>query len=77
VLRLDSFSLGVSAALGAGYDADILHSSLEAGASVAPYNFVALDGRWRVGPWLLGVEGAYENFAIVRAGLLIGVVFPG
>jgi hypothetical protein len=76
-VQLSLFSLGLSGAFGAGYDADILHSSLQADGRVAPYYFVALDGRWRIGRLLLGVEGAYQNAAIVQAGLVIGSLFPG
>jgi hypothetical protein len=76
VLQAAAFSLGVSAALGAGYDADILHSSLQADGRVAPYYFAALDGRWRVSRWLVGVEAGYQNAAILQGGLLLGYVFP-
>ena len=70
-LEAESFSLGVSAALGAGYDADILHSDLAADASVAPYYFLALDARWQHGPFLIGTQGAIQNLAIVQLGLLV------
>jgi hypothetical protein len=76
-LVVGPFSLGASGALGVGYDADILHASLEANGRVAPYGFVALDGRCQVGRWLVGAEGALQNFAIVQLGALVGVRFPG
>jgi hypothetical protein len=44
---------------------------------VAPYGFVALDGRWKMGRWLIGVEGAWQNLAIVQLGALVGVRLPG
>lgn len=71
-LEFGIFSLGASAALGAGYDADILHTSLDADGSIAPYYFAALDGRWRIGPWLVGVEGAFQNLAMLQAGVVVG-----
>jgi hypothetical protein len=74
-IQLGFFSLGLSGAIGAGYDADILHSSLQAGGRVAPYYFVALDGRWRVGRFLIGAEGACQNLAVLQAGLLVGFRF--
>ena len=74
-IRLGTFSLGLSGAFGAGYDADILHSSLQADGRVAPYYFVGLDGRWQVGRFLLGLEGAYQNLALLQAGLLVGFRF--
>jgi hypothetical protein len=76
VVRATAFSLGASAALGAGYDADILHSSLQAEGRVAPYYVAALDARWRVGRWLLGGEAGYQNAAIIEGGLLLGYAFP-
>ena len=72
-VQLSLFSLGLSGAFGAGYDADILHSSLQADGRVAPYYVVGLDGRWRIGRFLLGVEGAYQNAGVIQAGLLVGV----
>lgn len=67
------FSVGASAALGAGYDADILHADLRADGRVAPYGFVALDARWALlGSWLMGVEAAWENRAAVSLGFLVG-----
>lgn len=67
------FSLGVGAGLGAGYAADILSEDLTADGPVAPYGFVALDGRWRLGRSLrLGVEAAHANLAIVHLGVVIG-----
>jgi hypothetical protein len=75
VIDAPAFSLGLSAALGAGYDADILHSSLEASDRLAPYYFVGIDGRWRIRRWFLGVEAAYQNAALVQGGLLLGYDF--
>lgn len=73
-----TFSLGTSAALGVGYDADILHSDLQADAPVIPYGFLALDGRWNVGRYLLlGTEAAWENLSIIRVGLLVGLRLGG
>lgn len=76
-----SFSLGGGLALGAGYNADILHADLQAGRSpVAPYGFVALDARWSIaGRWLVGTEAGWENLSILRLGLLFGFEFgaPG
>jgi hypothetical protein len=69
-----AFSLGATAALGLGYNADILHADLRASAPVVPYGFAALDGRWSIGQrGLLGVEAGWENLSIVRIGLLVGV----
>jgi hypothetical protein len=68
-----AFSLGAALALGLGYNADILHADLQAGAPLLPYGFVALDGRWLLGErYLLGVEAGWENLTIARLGLLIG-----
>jgi hypothetical protein len=68
-----AFSLGAGLALGVGYNADILHGDLQASAPLAPYGFVALDGRWSLGErYLLGAEAGWENLSIVRLGLLIG-----
>jgi hypothetical protein len=67
------FDLGVSAALGAGTDADILHKDLKASGTILPYGFVALDGRWALGQnWLLGAEVGFENLGMLRLGLLFG-----
>lgn len=69
-----AFSLGAGLALGAGYDADILHADLRSGGAVLPYGFLAVDARWAPGDrWLLGVEAGWENLSIVRLGLLVGV----
>jgi hypothetical protein len=68
-----AFSLGAAAALGLGYNADILHGDLRASAPVAPYGSLALDGRWSIGErGLLGVEAGWENLSIIRLGLLVG-----
>jgi hypothetical protein len=69
-----TFSLGGGLALGAGYDADILHTDLRAGhPPVVPYGFVALDARWSIaGRWLLGAEAGWDNLSILRLGLLFG-----
>lgn len=68
-----AFSVGTSLAVGAGYDADILHSSLEARGRILPYGFAALDARWFVRPgWLVGVEAGWENLSTVRLGALLG-----
>jgi hypothetical protein len=76
--RRPAFSLGAGAALGAGYNADILHTDLNAGAPVVPYGFVALDARWSIaGRALVGVEAGWENLSIVRVGLLVGFHLPG
>ena len=48
-VRTRAFSLGASAGVGLGYDADILHADLSAGAKVAPYWLVSIDGRWAIG----------------------------
>jgi hypothetical protein len=70
-----AFSAGAALALGAGYNADILHTDLRAGASpVVPYGFVAVDARWSIGErWLVGAEAGWENLSIVRLGALFGV----
>lgn len=69
-----AFSLGATAALGLGYNADILHAGLRASAPVVPYGFAAVDGRWSIGErGLLGVEAGWENVSIARIGLLVGV----
>jgi hypothetical protein len=68
-----ALSVGAAAALGLGYNADILHADLRARAPVAPYGCLALDGRWSIGErGLLGVEAGWENLSIVRLGLLVG-----
>lgn len=73
-----TFSLGTAAALGVGYDADILHRDLQADAPVIPYGFLAIDGRWNVGRnLLLGTEAAWENLSIIRLGLLVGLRLGG
>jgi hypothetical protein len=73
-----TFSLGVALALGAGYDADILHGDLRGGSGVLPYGFVAVDGRWLLlGRGLVGVEAGAENLSIIRLGVLIGFLWEG
>ncbi len=73
-----TFSLGAQLALGAGYNADILHTDLSARAPIVPYGFVAVDARWTLGNrWLLGVEAGSENLSIARFGLLVGYRFDG
>jgi hypothetical protein len=72
-----TFSLGGALALGAGLDADILHSDLSADATVLPYGFLALDARWSLGPVRLGVEAGWENLSILRLGLLAAYRFGG
>jgi hypothetical protein len=72
------FSLGAQLALGAGYNADILHADLSASAPVVPYGFVAFDARWALGDrWLCGVEAGSENLSMARIGLLVGFRFDG
>jgi hypothetical protein len=70
-------SLGVAIALGAGYDADILHTSLHAANKLAPYGFIAADGRFRpgAGPWFVGAELAWQNLAMVQLGAAVGRSF--
>ena len=77
--RRPAFSLGAGLALGVGYNADVLHGDLRAGAlPVVPYGFVALDGRWSIADrWLVGAEAGWEDLSIVRLGLLFGVAFDG
>jgi len=70
-IRVASFSLGASAGLGAGYDADILHSSLVGTERVVPYEFLALDARWHIHRAFLGAEVAYQSFALVQAGVVV------
>jgi len=79
VWRRPAFSLGAALALGAGCDADILHSDLRAKPyPVIPYGFVALDTRWSIANrWLIGVEAGWEELSIVRLGALFGVAFDG
>jgi len=68
------FSTGVGAALGAGNDADILHTDLRATSTVRPYGFLALDARWTVADrWLVGLEAGWEDLAILRVGVTLGV----
>jgi len=76
VWQRPTFSLAAALALGAGYDADILHSDLRGGGGVLPYGFVALDGRWRVlGRGLVGVEAGLENLSSIRLGAVIGFIW--
>jgi hypothetical protein len=71
--RRPAFSVGAALGLGAGYNADILHSNLDADAPVAPYGTVAFDARWRIGArWLIGAETGWDNLSIVRIGVLVG-----
>jgi len=75
--RRPSFSLGAGLALGAGYNADILHADLRAGRSpVVPYGFLAVDARWSIADqWLFGGEAGWENLSILRLGILFGFAF--
>jgi hypothetical protein len=67
------FSLGATAALGLGYDADILHKDLKASSTVIPYGYLATDGRWTLGRrWQLGAEAGWENLSMLRLGVLVG-----
>jgi hypothetical protein len=78
VWRTPAFSAGAGLAVGAGYDADILHADLNGGGAVLPYGFLALDARWSVGRrWLVGVEAAWENLSVARLGALLGLRFDG
>lgn len=71
-------SVGVSLALGAGYDADILHADRRAGRTLTAYGAAALDARWAVGRgWHVGIEAAWERLAIAHIGLLVGRRFGG
>lgn len=73
-----AFSVGAALGLGAGYNADILHSDLDADAPLAPYGMVAMDARWRIGDrWLIGAEAGWDNLSIVRLGMLAGFHFGG
>jgi hypothetical protein len=73
LFQAPAFSLGGSAGLGLGYDADILHTDLKAGARIAPYWLVAVDGRWALGDrWLLGVEAGWQNAALLHLGAILG-----
>jgi hypothetical protein len=76
VIDTGSFSLGAAAALGGGYDADILHADLRAAGKVAPYYFVAVDGRFQLDRFLLGAETAFENLAVLQLGVLVGYRWP-
>jgi len=79
VWRRSAFSLGGAIALGAGYDADILHADLRAKPyPVIPYGFLALDARWSIADrWLIGAEAGWEDLSIVRLGALFGFAFDG
>jgi hypothetical protein len=71
--RRPAFSVGAGLGLGAGYNADILHSDLDAEAPVAPYGTVAFDARWRIRDrWLIGAEAGWDNLSMVRIGMLVG-----
>jgi hypothetical protein len=73
VWRPGRVSLGISGALGAGHDADILHRDLSADGSVAPYGFVAADGRWAIGQrWFVGLEVGFENLSMLQLGARVG-----
>lgn len=74
--RRPAFSLGAALGLGAGYNADILHSDLDSDAPVAAYGMVAFDARWQLGArWLIGAEAGWDNLSIVRIGALVGLRF--
>lgn len=78
VIRGARFSLGPSAALGAGHDADILHADLSATARIAPYWLLAIDGRWQVGDrWLVGAEAGWHNAAVLYLGAVVGARLGG
>ncbi len=70
-------SLGVAIGLGAGYDADILHTSLHAPNKLAPYGFIAADGRFSLGAgsWFVGAELSWQNLAMVQLGAAVGRSF--
>lgn len=73
-----AFQVGASAGLGAGHDADILHTDLRADGEVAAYGVVAVDARWSLGrQWLLGVEASTTNLAVAQLGALVGFRFGG
>jgi hypothetical protein len=75
--RSPSFSLAANLAVGAGYNADILHADLRAGRPpVVPYGFLAVDARWSIGArWLIGSEAGWDNLSILRLGVLVGFAF--
>lgn len=72
VIARETFSLGVFLGLGAGYDADILHTNLVAPHRIAPYYEGGLDARLRFGRTFVGLESSVENIALVHIGLLVG-----
>ena len=73
-----TFSLGALAGVGVGYDADILQADLTASGAVLPYWLAGLDGRWLVaGRWLVGVEVAWQNAAVLELGLTVGCRLGG
>jgi hypothetical protein len=73
VVRSARFSLGGSAGLGLGHDADILHGDLSADGRIAPYWLVGIDGRWALGErWRVGVEVGWQNAALLHLGLVVG-----
>lgn len=73
VIATRRFSLGAGLAFGLGSDADILHTELRADGTVAPYGFAALDARFSLSHhWFLSAEIAYENFALLHLGVVVG-----
>ena len=77
IVRRTRFSAGAALALGIGPDADILHDDLRADAGLRPYGFLAFDARWHLGDrYRIGAELAWEDLAIFRAGLVLGVRLP-
>jgi hypothetical protein len=77
-LRRGAFTLGPSAALGAGYDADILHGDLAADAKIAPYWLLGIDARWVVsGVWLMGIDASWQNGSLLTLGLMAGCRLGG
>lgn len=68
-----AFSWGVLLSLGAGYNADILHRDLKAGAPLALYGSLATDVNWRLhGAWQLGARVGLLNVALINLGLTVG-----
>lgn len=69
LVRSDGFEWGISAGLGGGHNAAIIHADLQAKAPIVPYGLIASDASFRLSKgFMLGLELSSEQLSVVQLG---------